>query len=531
MSAAAASSKKSTPESKKESKKEEEEESGGGKDAFIDVQLATASVSAATAVLHDFSSCAFKFSGILPGGGGLVYSVTSSAPTLVVSASGYLGTTLRDYVAVNLYVVPKLHASNKLDQVSASDIEIILEHAPSAAASAAADADAAARYFLCAVVSPSDKPEEDVAVAPDTLAPAAAPAAAAAPAPAPAPAAAKLVGADAALLRFLTAIDAGATTSAEIKANNAKLLPVDTPLTFPGIDTCMAYPDAKGNVVLLASAPMLVPGAIVARLHALVGAAAPVFRNFDLAPKPGAAVDLVALRDNNNYDADADAKPAADADEDDDEAGASRRSEEGFRAAPELPSRANDIFAFVVAVIALAVLVVLPVWIYAPTVYAYAVTASSAAVSATDSVLRAEPAVLLGSLCTAAAVAAACPASVRSVVFGVLFVVLLFSSMVAAHYSALFLGGGLADLDRGILRTKGFLASAALLATVLITSGAAAAVWPAVVAGAVLATLLAVFVVSIFADLRNPRGGAVAALSTNFSVSADSLTHIFKIHY
>lgn len=524
--ASSSSSKKSTPESKKESKKEEEE-SGGGKDAFIDVQLATASVSAATAVLHDFSSCAFKFSGILPGGGGLVYSVTSSAPTLVVSATGYLGTTLRDYVAVNLYVVPKLHASNKLDQVSASDIEIILEHAPSAAASAAADADAAARYFLCAVVSPSDKPEEDVAVAPDTLAPAAAPAAAAAPAPAPA--AAKLVGADAALLRFLTAIDAGATTSAEIKANNAKLLPVDTPLTFPGIDTCMAYPDAKGNVVLLASAPMLVPGAIVARLHALVGAAAPVFRNFDLAPKPGAAVDLVALRDNNNYDAADDAaKPAAAAD--DDEA-ASRSSEEGFRAAPELPSRANDIFAFVVAVIALAVLVVLPVWIYAPTMYAYAVTASSAAVSATDSVLRAEPAVLLGSLCTAAAVAAACPASVRSVVFGVLFVVLLFSSMVAAHYSALFLGGGLADLDRGILRTKGFLASAALLATVLITSGAASAVWPAVVAGAVLATILAVFVVSIFADLRNPRGGAVAALSTNFSVSADSLTHIFKIHY
>lgn len=266
-------------------------------DAFIDVVLpGTATASTATTVLHDFSTCTTKFTGLLQGGG-MVFAVNTTTPTLTVStANSVLGTSVREYVATQLYLAPKLHASNQLTQVSASDLEIVIEHglnSTSAAAAAAGGGGKAsnARYFLCAIVS-ADEAIPDL--------PASSHPSSSSSHPPPPPA---LIGSDPALLAMLRNIDTGSgggASSQQLKANNAKRLPLDTPLSFPGIGTCMSYPDRKGNTVLLTSAPLLAGPALVARLYSLVSAAAPVFSNFDLvqAEDGGGAVALVTFRAN-----------------------------------------------------------------------------------------------------------------------------------------------------------------------------------------------------------------------------------------
>ncbi len=370
---------------------------GADQDTFIDVSVpgggATAAPSGAVA-LHDFSSCTTKFAGLLSGGG-LEFSVTSAAPTLSISGGGGGGGVLSsggvdEFVATRLFLVPKLHASNRLQQVSASDLEVVIEHGRSATSAAAQGSGGGKprRYFLCAVVSADAQILDDDKATPSG--------------------GGKLIGADAAMQAFLRNIDTsgGPADRAALRDRNAKLLPLDTPLTFPGVGECMSYSDSAGDVVLLAAAPLLAAPALIARLFAFVTAGgAPVFSNFDLAPAPDGAVSVVAFRANRAAAADAtllggsggaavteDAAAAAPDDPEDpeDDAGDDGEEEEGFSGHRKKKKKnkggggggggggmsSAQVLGMVVLLVIAAVLV-LPAWLYGPRVYVQAVLVMS----------------------------------------------------------------------------------------------------------------------------------------------------------
>lgn len=434
-------------------------------DAFIDVMLpGTASASAAITVLHDFSACTTKFANLLPGGG-MVFTVNTTAPTLIVStANAVLGTSLREYVATQLYLVPKLHASNQLPQVSSSDLEIVIEHGLSAASSASSASGAGSssgggkntRYFLCAVVSADAAINAGAATTASGVDGAAAAAATATPA---------LIGNDAALTAFLQNIDTVSSASAQLKANNAKRLPLDTPLSFPGISTCMSYPDTKGNTVLLTSAPLLASPALVARLFALVSASAPVFSNFDLQQAQVSSVSLVGFRANAPALAFAPIVSVSSVDAVSGTAapGESTTQEEAFQTPSSAsakqqqqktsasassntgPLTSSQVLALV-SLLVVGALVVLPAWLYGPQIYAFSVIHASGVDASTVS------------------------------------------------------GTDPASVNRGILVTKGFYVLGSVLAAVLVGVGASMALYPALIAGIVIALMLCALVASVFYD-------------------------------
>lgn len=473
-------------------------------DAFIDVSLpGTAAASAATTVLHDFSTCTTKFAGLLPGGG-FAFAVNTTTPTLIVSTTNLvLGASLQEYVATHLYLVPKLHASNQLDQVSSSDLEIVIEHGLSSTSSAAAAPGAGgkaagnARYFLCAVVS-ADAALPD----PDIVGTGKPPRAGGAPPPPPPPGTANLIGHDPALLAFLRNIDTrGGGGSAQLKASNAKRLPLDTPLTFPGIGTCMSYPDRKGNTVLLASAPLLANPALVARLYALTSASAPVFSNFDLAQAEGSAVSLVTFRANAPALAfapvvsmETTTTPGGQEEEEDDDDAAA--AAEGFAA--KTPSKKkkktpppaaggrltpSQVLA-IVSLMVVAALFALPTWLYGPRMYTFSVIQAAGMNQAT----------------------------------------------VSGNPS------GADAFNKGILITKGLLAFGYLLVGALVgtglSGGGGGAWYSLLIAGILLAILLGTLTASIFYDITESANSVIRGMMDMHGVKDKSdMLEVFRYKY
>lgn len=247
---------------------------------------ATAGAAADTVALHYFGEVSAHFSSLLPDSSGLQYTLTATQtePTLALSrTTAFFGTSVSEYTAVTMYVVPKIHASNLLPPTEASDLEIVVEHIGEKPTD---------RLFLCAVVSPF----------PDGGA------------------VADAKGNDAGFAAFVRAIvplrkttgqsggfgqiSSGGAGQArqQFRVDNNRLVPTAFRLSFPGTSESVFYRDADKNAVLVVADPLLLPPALFAVLAAPIDrSAAPVFPNFDLVPPAeGAAFSRIQFQSNLN---------------------------------------------------------------------------------------------------------------------------------------------------------------------------------------------------------------------------------------
>jgi hypothetical protein len=234
---------------------------------FIEVNVPKNASMNDSTVLHHFNDIDLHFTSFLRGQSGLQYDATptQSDPTIVISKqTPFMGTSLDEYTVTSVYIVPTIHASNRIPQASQSDLEIIMEHSTS---SSSGTKESKTRLFLCAIVSPDNVPvvEEVVEVDPPLLK--------------------KLVGSDPGFVEFVQTIDTSSTTPAQFRINNSRILPVSVSFTFPGITECLEYSDVDSNRVLLLTSPLLLPESMIQALSAQISVnSAPIFGSFDLIP-------------------------------------------------------------------------------------------------------------------------------------------------------------------------------------------------------------------------------------------------------
>jgi hypothetical protein len=244
-------------------------------DTFIEVNIANNAGESNVTTLHNFNEMDAHFTSFLQGQSGLQYDITptQSDPTLVLNRkTPFFGTQLDEYTITTMYIVRKIHASNRIPQASQSDLELILEHTQNGENNNN-------RLFLCAIISPEnamDPVVEEEASSTDKPAPINY---------------SEMKGYDPAFVEFVSKIDTSSKSSAQFRINNGRKLPTPLSLSFPGMFECLEYADAEKNIVLLASTPLLIPETILESLAAqILPGAAPVFTNFDFIPESSAQV-------------------------------------------------------------------------------------------------------------------------------------------------------------------------------------------------------------------------------------------------
>jgi hypothetical protein len=244
-------------------------------DTFIEVNIANNAGESNVTTLHNFNEMDAHFSSFLRGQSGLQYDITPSQsdPTLVLNRkTAFFGTKLDEYTITTMYIVRKIHASNRIPQASESDLELILEHSQNG------ENNNNNRLFLCAIISPEnamdpvveeeEEEEEDPATKPTPIN------------------YSEMKGYDPAFVEFVSKIDTSSKSSAQFRINNGRKLPTPLSLNFTGITECLEYIDSEKNVVLLASTPLLIPEPILQSLAAqILPGTAPIFTNFDLIPE------------------------------------------------------------------------------------------------------------------------------------------------------------------------------------------------------------------------------------------------------
>lgn len=325
---------------------------------FIEVNVAASVPLDTTTVLHNFTDCDMQFHSLLKNGGGIQVTVTpsSGAATLVLSESGSIfGANLVDFIATAMYIVPKIHTSNRMPQVSSTDVELIIEHH-------SVQQSAGTRVFLCAVVS------TDESVAPPDAGPTAN----------ETTTAVKIKGYDAGITAFLNSMDFSSYDPAQFKANNAKHLPTTATITFPGITECLAYQDSAQphqNTVLLLPVPLIVDAPLLRSLNRML-TGDPAFTDFDLQPLQGGAV--IRKQFQPNAPSVVDALMTVE--------GMSQRSKthsqnkkkaEANAKERELRTKEKERDATftlnVVSVLLVGIVFAIPIWIYGPKTYLFAV--------------------------------------------------------------------------------------------------------------------------------------------------------------
>lgn len=245
-------------------------------DKFIEVNLANNALASDVTTLHNFNEIDTHFSSFLQGQSGLQYDLTptQSDPTLVMSKkTAFFGTQLDEYTITTMYIVRKIHASNRIPQASQSDLELILEHSR--------NGDNPNRLFLCAIISPEnamdpkedEKEEKNAETAPIKYS--------------------EMKGYDPAFVEFVSKIDTSSKTPAQFRINNGRKLPTPLSFGFPGITECLEYTDSEKNIVLLATTPLLIPETALKSLAAQISpGTAPMFTNFDLIPDASTGIKL-----------------------------------------------------------------------------------------------------------------------------------------------------------------------------------------------------------------------------------------------
>ena len=245
-------------------------------DKFIEVNIANNALVSDVTTLHNFNEMDTHFSSFLQEQSGLQYDTTptQSDPTLVMNKkTAFLGTQMDEYTITTMYIVRKIHASNRIPQASQSDLELILEHSR--------NGDNPNRLFLCIIISPEnamdptgeEEEEQKEEKKPIKYT--------------------EMNGYDPAFVEFVSKIDTSSTSSAQFRINNRRKLPTSLTLSFPGITECLEYTDSEKNVVLLATTPLLIPETALQSLAAQISPdSAPVFSNFDLIPDSSAGIKL-----------------------------------------------------------------------------------------------------------------------------------------------------------------------------------------------------------------------------------------------
>ena len=237
-------------------------------------------------VLHHFNEIDLHFTSFLRGQSGLQYDATPthSDPTIVISKqTSFMGTSLDEYTITSVYIVPTIHASNRIPQASRSGLELIMEHSASGSA-ANSSPESKKRLFLCAIISSDDALEESSTEVPEQSN-------------------ANLVGSDAGFIDFVQSIDTSPSTPAQFRINNSRILPVSVSMTFPGITECLVYSDVDSNRVLLLTNPLLLPESVISAISSQISEnSAPVFGNFDLIPASTSVerMKFLSNRVNNN---------------------------------------------------------------------------------------------------------------------------------------------------------------------------------------------------------------------------------------
>lgn len=308
---------------------------------FIEVNVAASVPFDTTTVLHNFSDCDLQFHSLLKNGGGIQATITptSSAATLVMSSSGSVfGSNLTDYSATAMYIVPKIHTSNRMPQVSSTDVELILEHSSATGS----------RVFLCAIVStdesvaPPESPNANGLENSGEKEP-------------------NLKGYDAGVAAFLHSLDFSSYDPAQFKSSNSKHLPFTATFTFPGITECLAYQDSAQpqNTVLLLPVPLIVDGPLLRSLNRmLVGG--PVFSDFDLHPLKGGPITRKQFQPNVSLSSSPSSSPPVE--------GMTQRTTPTKSRVSQ--GEADATFALnVVSVLLVGVALAIPIWIFGPQTY------------------------------------------------------------------------------------------------------------------------------------------------------------------
>lgn len=259
-------------------------------DTFIEVNIANNVGESDVTTLHHFNEMDAHFSSFLRGQSGLQYDITPSQsdPTLVMSRkTAFFGTQLDEYTITTMYIVRKIHASNRIPQASQSDLELILEHSRNGDNNNTnnnTNNTNSNRLFLCAIISPENAmdPTEDENEDPNSTS--------ATTSKTPINYS-EMKGYDPSFVEFVSKIDTSSKSSAQFRINNGRKLPTPISLTFPGMTECLEYTDSEKNIVLLASTPLLIPETILQSIAAQISpGAAPVFTNFDFIPDSSAQV-------------------------------------------------------------------------------------------------------------------------------------------------------------------------------------------------------------------------------------------------
>lgn len=263
-------------------------------DTFIEVNIANNVGESDVTTLHHFNEMDAHFSSFLRGQSGLQYDITPSQsdPTLVMSRkTAFFGTQLDEYTITTMYIVRKIHASNRIPQASQSDLELILEHSRNGDNNNTnnnTNNTNSNRLFLCAIISPENAmdPTEDENEDPTNTSTTSTSTTSKTPINY-----SEMKGYDPSFVEFVSKIDTSSKSSAQFRINNGRKLPTPISLTFPGMTECLEYTDSEKNIVLLASTPLLIPETILQSIAAQISpGAAPVFTNFDFIPDSSAQV-------------------------------------------------------------------------------------------------------------------------------------------------------------------------------------------------------------------------------------------------
>lgn len=220
---------------------------------YIEINAPSATIpisETSTTILHYFDNCDVHFFSHLSNNSGMTFEVNPNHrdPTLVLNKPAtFVGVSLDEYTATTLYLVPKIHTSNRIPQVQKSDLEIIIEHTKPGAKE---------RIFVCAIIS---------GIPPNNTN-------------------AKIKGVDPGLNDLLQSINTTSSNPTQFRINNSRLLPIPITLTFPGITEGLTYTDSDGNLVVLLTDPLLIKPALLSKLSQQMSGEPPIFSTFDLLP-------------------------------------------------------------------------------------------------------------------------------------------------------------------------------------------------------------------------------------------------------
>lgn len=315
-------------------------------------------------ILHYFDNCDVHFHAFLSENTGLAFEVSPvhRDPTLVINKPGPMfGVSLEEYSATALYLVPKIHASNRMPQVQKSDLELIIEHVKPGKKE---------RVFLCAVISTDNTNAK------------------------------KVRGRDTGLIAWMSSINTSSKNPTQFRVNNSRLLPVSTTLAFPGINECLSYVDSDGNTVLLLPDPLLVPSKTLTTISAQISGSsgsnsskskthkAPIFGSFDLLPPDSVdhilptrykfMSNMISTNPLDNTDAeDADNKDADNKDADNKDANNeatdnadTNTTKEGFSKKKTKKVNKDAEFSLIMlSTLVVGFLIAIPLWLLGPELY------------------------------------------------------------------------------------------------------------------------------------------------------------------